>query len=133
SDGFQERREHNWNLKDTAHQFSPASVYNQINGGADNGSSPAAALNLMQEKGVASLAAMPYRAGDYRSLPSANQLQDALPYTISSWAYFQQGDVAGMKAPLAGGGLVSLTVPVYSNFDYPTDPCNKPIGAPTGT
>jgi hypothetical protein len=131
--GFQEGREHSWNLKDSAHQFSAAFVYNQINGGADNGSSPSAALNLMQKKGVASLAAMPYRAGDYRSLPSANQNQDALPYTIGSWAYFQQGDVAGMKAHLAGGDLVSLSVPVYSNFMYPTDPCNKPIGAPTGS
>jgi C1A family cysteine protease len=130
--GFQEGREHNWNLKDTAHQFSPAFVYNQINGGADNGSSPSTALNLIQKKGVASLAAMPYRAGDYRSLPSANQSQDALPYAIGSWSYFQQGDVAGMKAHLAGGDLVSLSVPVYSNFMSPTDPCNKPIGAPTG-
>jgi C1A family cysteine protease len=130
---FQEGREHSWNLKDPLHQFSPAFVYNQINGGADNGSSPSAAFNLLQKKGVASLAAMPYRAGDYRTQPSANQNQDALPYTIGSWSYFQLGDVAGMKAHLAGGDPVSLSVPVYSNFAYPTDPCNKPIGAPTGT
>lgn len=129
---YQAGLEQHWDLKDAAHQFSPAFVYNQINGGQDGGSYPSDAFNLMQTKGVASLATMPYRAGDYKTQPSANQRQDALPYTVSSWAYFKSGDVAGMKAHLAGGDLVSLSVPVYENFMWPKDPCNTPIGAPAG-
>ena len=129
-EGFQEGQEHAWALGDPTHQFSPAFVYNQINGGVDGGSVPSDALGLLQMKGDASLASFPYAAGDYLTQPSPSQVQDALPYTTASWAWFFREDVAGMKAHLAAGDLVSISIPVYSNFISPSSPCTTPIEIP---
>jgi hypothetical protein len=126
---FQEGKEHKWDLTDTSHQFSPAFVYNQINGGHDFGSSPYTAMQLMQSKGVASMWSEPYRAGDYASQPNASQLQDAKPYGVGNITVFAEDDLVGMKQHLAAGDLVSVTIPVYGNFDQAG---KNPVGIPSG-
>ncbi len=72
---------------------------------------------------------MPYNAGDYGSQPTPSQLQDAKPYTVGNIIVFAQDDIAGMKARLAAGDLVSVTIPVYRNFDRAG---TTPIGVPDG-
>ena len=62
---YQERVEHGWSLEAPEHRFSPAYIYNQLNGGRDTGSSISHALNLVVDRGVATLARMPYDDSDY--------------------------------------------------------------------
>jgi len=55
-----EWREHGWDVSQTSHQFSPAFIYNQINGGADQGSGSNAAYALIADQGCATMADVPY-------------------------------------------------------------------------
>ncbi|PKA02545.1 cysteine protease, partial [Leptospira ellisii] len=65
-----------WSLRssdgspDYAKIFSPAFIYNQINGGRDNGSLISDAMRVMVEMGAAPWETMPYNAADYRARPS---------------------------------------------------------------
>ena len=79
---YQERVENEWPLS-TATVFSPAYVYNQINGGQDDGSLIDDALDLVIAQGAASLATMPYVAGDFLSQPSSTARAEALNYRAS--------------------------------------------------
>ncbi len=65
--------------------FSPAFVYNQINGGNDRGGLVTSALDLVQTKGVCTLKDMPYQAGNYKLQPTPDQLQKAAIYKIKKW------------------------------------------------
>jgi hypothetical protein len=128
---WSEKQEHGWSLTDTKHQFSPSFMYNQINGGADNGSSFYSAFNLLQNKGDVDIAEFPYSQSNYTNQPSAMQLQEAKPYRIpSGWSsFFNRGDdgpyaspndITNVKAWLATGKPVVMGIPVYRDFpdDY---------------
>ena len=96
--------------------ISPSFVYNQINGGHDAGSSIPAALSLMQSKGAATLADMPYVAGQFKTQPSAAALADAAHYKLSSYGYIAPNNLTSIKAELAAGSPVILAINVYNNF-----------------
>lgn len=81
---WSEKQDHGWSLTDTKHQFSPSFVYNQINGGGDNGSSFYSALSLLQNTGDVDIAEFPYNQNNYTNQPTAAQLQAARPYRIPS-------------------------------------------------
>ena len=114
-----EYRERHWDLTDPHHQFSPAFVYNQVNGGGDNGSG----WNNMQlicESGVASLADCPYRDNDPVSWPSESAYSKAVSYRAKDWAWFRTYDTTGInmiKQLLANGSTSSLSIGVWGNFD----------------
>ena len=63
---YYEKLENGWTLDTDRHLFSPAFVYNQINGGVDQGSHIPPALELIARQGVATLETMPYRGGQCR-------------------------------------------------------------------
>lgn len=67
--------------------FSPSFIYNQINGGKDEGSKITNALNLMVTQGVCTLKDMPYKSGnrDYLIQPTEEQKQKALTYKLAAW------------------------------------------------
>ncbi|MBN2168167.1 MAG: C1 family peptidase [Actinobacteria bacterium] len=124
-------------LTSTANQFSPSFVYNQINGGVDNGSSFYDAFTLMQNTGDISLQQMPYNEADWITQPTAGQLAAAQQYRITGdWGYFWlQGDlnwpygpsnnISGIKAWLAGGKMLNLMIPIFSDFpDYGGNPAS---------
>jgi C1A family cysteine protease len=121
---FQEKLENRWNITTTDHQFSPAYVYNQINGGQDGGAYIDAALNLIKNQGVASLAVFPYHDNNYTTQPNSNQRQAAAPYKALSWGALAKGDVNGIKNHLAAGDGVVVGIPVYPDFDQisPSNP-----------
>ena len=58
---YQENQEHSWvtNGWSTKTEFSPAYLYNQINGGVDKGSNILVAMRTIKEKGICSLYDMP--------------------------------------------------------------------------
>jgi hypothetical protein len=115
-----EYHERHWDLTDPHHQFSPAFVYNQINGGGDNGSGFDNNMPLICESGVASLADCPYNDGDPVSWPSESAYSKAIPYRTRDWAWFHTYDTAGInmiRQLLANGSTSSLSIGVWGNFD----------------
>jgi len=132
---WQEKQEHTgWDLKNPYYQFSPSFVYNQINGGVDNGATFSAAFTLLQNKGDVDIAEMPYNANDYRKQPTAAQLEAAKPYRIpGDWASFWVRSTRGpystpnnidqIKAWLNSGRLLVMGIPVYRDFpDFGSNP-----------
>jgi hypothetical protein len=101
---------------DPAHNFSPSFVYNQLNHGKDAGITIPAALTLLEQKGAATLADMPYVAGQFTTQPPAAALADATHYKLSTYGYIAPTDTTSMKAQLAAGIPVMLAIKVYNNF-----------------
>jgi hypothetical protein len=99
-----------------ANNFSPAFVYNLLNGGTDSGLAIPWALSLMQQKGAATLADMPYVSGQYKTQPTAAALADALHYKLTSYGYIAPTDLTTMKTQLAAGLPIVLAIKVYYNF-----------------
>ncbi|GAB3973397.1 hypothetical protein GCM10028806_27150 [Spirosoma terrae] len=65
--------------------FSPAFVYNQLNGGQDKGSYTYKALDLIKTMGVCTMADMVYKATDFLTQPTAVQKQNASNFKIKDW------------------------------------------------
>ena len=114
---YQENQEHSWvtNGWSTKTEFSPAYLYNQINGGVDKGSSITTAMRTIKEKGICSLYDMPYNQNDYLTQPNAYQYERALNFKGS--AYYTVRGTEDVKEELANGNPVVISIPVYSDFD----------------
>ncbi len=105
-----------------AHQFSPSWIYNQIHvfqspdgGGSFFGD----ALNLIRDKGAATLATMPYDGslGAWSApIPTAAAME-APKYKSGQWASLTASDVAGIKAYLAAGKPIIIGIDVFPDFD----------------
>lgn len=86
------------------HIFSPAFIYNQINDwGCFGGSSIEDALNLMQNRGVATLSDFPYDEDDCEKEPTSDIKQSASNYTISGWKRVEFFNEGMMKTLLVSG------------------------------
>jgi len=115
-----EYHERHWNLTDAHHRFSPAFVYNQVNGGGDNGSGFNNNMPLICEQGCASLADCPYNDHDCTSWPSESAYSHAIPFRAKTWAWFHTYDMTGInmiKQLLANGSTACLSIAVWDNFD----------------
>jgi len=104
-----------WGVKE--HQFSPSYIYNQINGGVDEGSSIYEALQLVIEQGVCLLADMPYNENDFTTQPNQTQKIIAEQYRSLSMRRISEGDVNNMKVALQEGIPIVVGIPVYPDFD----------------
>jgi hypothetical protein len=111
---FQEKMEIGWPLNTVDNIFSPAFVYNQINGGSDNGSLIYDALDLIVQQGAATWAKMPYDFSDYLTQPSQSALQEAANFRANRWARVE--GIASAKAALANRLPVVVGISVYENF-----------------
>ncbi len=111
-----EARGMGWSVDEPEHQFSPAWIYNQINGGADNGSQPSDALELIATRGAASLATMPYDDGDFTSQPSQQAHAEADCYPNVDWHEHSIYDSEGMMQYLATNGPMVLGIMVHRSF-----------------
>jgi hypothetical protein len=131
---YQEKVETGWTLNTPDHLFSPAFIYNQINGGQDQGSNISEALALAVSKGVATLATMPYNYTDYRTQPTASAFTQALKFKAAS--FLRVNDTSQIKAALANRKPVVGGIAVYqqlvalkgSNSVYNTSSGNKQGG-----
>jgi len=115
-----EYHERHWDLSDPHHQFSPAFVYNQVNGGGDNGSGFDNNMPCICEEGAANLVDCPYNDGDPASWPSESAYSHAIPFRTKTWAWFHTYDTTGInmiKQLLANGSTSSLSIGVWGNFD----------------
>lgn len=135
---WSEKLEHTtWNLTDGRYQFSPSFVYNQINGGSDQGSTFQDAFTLLQTKGDVDISEFPYSQNNCTSQPTAMQLQEAKPYRIpTGWTSFWNrstygpynpaNDITNAKGWLASGRLLVMGIPIYNDFpDYGSNPARS--------
>lgn len=128
---YQERRANNWQYDSPLaggrgeKVFSPAFVYNQINGGRDQGSDPLTALRLIVQRGVASWKTMPYNLNDYRTQPGADAIAEALRYRSRGFRRVSTQDLQAIKTELAAGHPVMLGILLHENF-YQIDR-NNPV------
>ncbi len=113
-----EYRERHWDLTDPHHQFSPAFVYNQVNGGVDLGSGFVNA-SLICEQGCASMADCPYNQMDYLAWPSESAYSHAIPFRCRDWVWFDVIDTTGLnviRQLLCNGSTAVLAIKVWDNF-----------------
>jgi len=114
-----EYRERHWDLTNPHHQFSPAFIYNQVNGGADRGSYFEHSARLVCEEGCASMADIPYNQDDYLSWPSESAYSHAIPFRTKTWNWMNVRDtveLGNVKQLLANGSTVVLGINCYQNF-----------------
>ena len=131
--GFSEKRKRNISLL-----FSPSFVYNQINGGKDEGSYFEDALNVLSQQGTALLEDMPYDPGNYTRQPTPEIKQKAKPFTILKWQRINTQDMKEVKMHLKRGFPVIIGAHVDEGFragkkdgtqEYVWErPSGKPIG-----
>lgn len=107
---YQERIEIGWSLEPLQHRFSPAYVYNQINGGKDEGSRITDALDLIVQQGVATLATAPYSDQDFRTQPSNTARQEAAQFKGKAWktanGTLEIKNALANRLPVVGGIVV---------------------------
>ncbi|MGE5416235.1 MAG: Ser-Thr-rich GPI-anchored membrane family protein [Acidobacteriota bacterium] len=133
---FLERKEHNWSTTTTNHQFSPAYLYNQINGGNDYGAYIGDAFNVVSQQGCDTLDDMPYSQFDYRTQPTAAQRQRAAMFKNSGWStlgiVWGNADLNTIKNALVRGPIVAGTSVFWgTGWDYRGD-IAKADGTPYG-
>ena len=117
---YQERMEIGWSLTtsdghvDPNHVFSPAFIYNQINGGENRGSRIDEALQLIVERGAATWATMPYNQDDYRTQPSSLAFQEAASFKAAEMK--RANGTQAIKAALANRLPVVAGIFVYNSL-----------------
>ncbi|MDO8519480.1 MAG: C1 family peptidase [Deltaproteobacteria bacterium] len=111
---FQENRELGWGLAD--HLFSPSFIYNQLNGGKDEGIDLTEALDFIGREGVVPLNVMPYREGDFKSQPSEAARKLALDFRGLGYRRIDEKNISHIKAHLASGEPVLLVIEMHENF-----------------
>jgi len=124
---YQEKTARNWELVNgneiaKQHVFSPAYIYNQINGGQDNGAVFQDAFNLLQTKGVASLSTDPYNDADFLSKPNSDANAEANNFKIAWAKLIDPQDINGIKSYLAKGYPVVIAVSFDEAFQDPKGP-----------
>ncbi|TGK01898.1 cysteine protease [Leptospira langatensis] len=119
---YMERKNSGWKLRDSSGSpnysniFSPAFIYNQINGGRDNGSLISDAMRLVVENGAAPWSSMPYNPNDYLSRPSSAAFNTASNYKAKEFLRVRQTDPNEVKNQLNEGRPVVAGILVYENF-----------------
>ena len=129
---FQERLEERWEFA-PATVFSPAWIYNQINRGADRGSLIYEALDLVVQRGAATLRTMPYDPLDHRARPTVSASREAAQYKGRSW--WRLADTRQIKAALFQRLPVVIGMATYSSFNRlggANSVYNTFVGSPLG-
>jgi hypothetical protein len=111
---YQERVEHGWSLEAPEHQFSPAYIYNQLNGGRDIGIVYSQALDLIVNQGVATIDQMPYNQFDFLTQPSAAARQEASLFKAKTWR--AANGTLEVKAALANRLPVFMVIQLVSDI-----------------
>ncbi len=119
---YTERKSSGWKLKEQSGDpnysniFSPAFIYNQINGGRDNGSLISDAMRVVVETGAAPWASMPYDPNDYLRRPPQSAINIASNYKAKEFLRVRQTDPTELKNQLSQGRPVVAGILVYENF-----------------
>ncbi len=112
---YEEIVEEKWSGTSKAHQFSPSWVYNQINGGHDEGSRISDALALIVKRGADTLDAFSYDDNNFTKKPDGRSYERAAHFKASRWASLPN-DLAKIKKQLATGRALVIGIDVYESF-----------------
>ncbi len=112
---YHENIEREWGVGNNEHIFSPSFIYNQINGGTDGGAPIESAINVVIQKGCASLSAMPYTQ-NLTTQPSRDAYSEALQYKAKSFARVDYNNLDAVKEVLSRGNPVIIGMMIYDNF-----------------
>lgn len=104
-----------WNLNLQSAQFSPSWVYNQVNGGQNQGIYISTALEFIVKNGADTLDQFSYNQNDWTRQPDAASKARASQYKSGSWFTLPK-DVATIKNYLAAGSVLVFEVPVYDDL-----------------
>jgi hypothetical protein len=121
---FEEHVAQGWSLVDGTgradenHVFSPAFVYNQLDGAVDGGLVLSQALDFVQQHGVATWAMMPWNEQDVTSPPSSKAVEEALRFTLGAYQELTPLDVLAAKTELQAHVPVIIGVIVDSAMYY---------------
>jgi C1A family cysteine protease len=96
--------------------FSPAFIYNQQNGGKDEGLYYYKTMEFLQKSGVAPWSSMPYTDKDYKKQPPESAKKEALNYKIKSFSRLNIKNPDDMKRVLAGGNVVLFGIIIDDAF-----------------
>lgn len=101
--------------------FSPTFIYNQINGGKDEGSNPIKAVELLRDLGASTLRWFPYRPKDYTTDPLSRRyaVSEAELFRIQDFRIVTSGEA--MREALAAGDIVCIGVrtnPVFNAASF---------------
>ena len=96
--------------------FSPAFIYNQINGGKDNGSSISDAMSLIVSRGALTLDQMPYDVNNFTRQPTPDQFQLASKFKAKEFQKLRYNDPSEIKAQLSAGRPVVAGILIDTSF-----------------
>jgi C1A family cysteine protease len=96
--------------------FSPAFIYNQQNGGKDEGLYYYKTMEFLQKSGVAPWSSMPYSDKDYKKQPPESAKKEALQYKIKSFSRLNIKSPDDIKRVLAGGNVVLFGIIIDDAF-----------------
>ncbi len=116
---YQEWLERGWAVSDPAHRFSPAFIYNHINGGVDAGSFFYDAAIILMDHGCASIAEFPYNSSNYTNWPSESAYCHALAQRCSEIYWMDCSNDSGilaLKQHIADGDNAILGIWIWDNF-----------------
>lgn len=97
--------------------FSPAFVYNQINGGRDNGSSIADAMALIVSRGAVTMDQMPYDVNNFTRQPTPDLLQSASKFKAKEYMRVRYSDPSEIKSQLSQGRPVVVGILIDTSFN----------------
>jgi outer membrane protein assembly factor BamB len=116
---YQEWLEHNWSVSIPQHQFSPAFMYNLINGGADGGSYFSDAIKVLCDFGCANMVDFPYNQSNYTNWPSEIAYYNGIPFRCQEGYWIDVSNDTGiltLKQHIADGDNAVLGIYVWDNF-----------------
>ncbi|MBP7282873.1 MAG: C39 family peptidase [Leptospiraceae bacterium] len=96
--------------------FSPAFIYNQINGGRDQGSSISDAMALIVSKGAVPWETMPYNEKNYTKQPSSEQFALASKFKAKEFQRLRYNEPSEIKNQLAQGRPVVVGILINENI-----------------
>jgi hypothetical protein len=111
-----ERRD--WGLDSEDHLFSPAFLYNQIHrGNCQSGTGFVDALNVLVDKGIATLAAFPYEDATCARVPNEAEIAAASVFRISEWRRVNTLSPTEVKAHIVNSEPVMFGMDVDDAFE----------------
>lgn len=105
------------------HYFSAGFIYDQINGGTDQGSTYNDAFRILLTQGDATLKSFPHDGQDYLALPGPAARANARKFRFRSWRSISVSDSHTIQYELAHHRPIALAIPVhdtvYNHFNTP--------------
>lgn len=120
--GYQEYVDHDgWDMTDPRHQFHPKFIYNQINGGKDEGAGFGDGFKCLTDLGVAPMSSLSYADDDSVTWPTEKGYNDAIPFRCEQAYWFNVTNDAGIEAlknhMYNNNDCAVIGINVYGNFD----------------